>query len=1094
MPRRNDIESILIIGAGPIVIGQACEFDYSGAQACKALREDGYRVILVNSNPATIMTDPGMADATYIEPITWPVVERIIAKERAERPGDRMAILPTMGGQTALNCALDLHRHGVLARFGVEMIGANEHAIEKAEDRLKFKDAMTSIGLDSAKSGIAHSMDEAWAVQRRIAGHTGGTGFPAVIRPSFTLGGTGGGIAYNPDEFEEICKRGLDLSPTNELLIEESLIGWKEFEMEVVRDRADNCIIVCSIENLDPMGVHTGDSITVAPAQTLTDKEYQLMRNASIAILREIGVDTGGSNVQFAIDPKTGRMIVIEMNPRVSRSSALASKATGFPIAKIAAKLAVGYTLDELRNDITGGATPASFEPSIDYVVTKIPRFAFEKFREADPHLTTQMKSVGEVMAIGRSFQESLQKALRGLETGISGLDERSDDREEIVEEIGEPGPERILYVADALRIGMTLDEVFDETAIDPWFLAQIEDIVAAEQQLRGRTLASLTAAELRHLKRMGFSDKRLAALLSTHQHAVRAARHAAGVRPVYKRVDSCAAEFATQTAYMYSTYEEACEAEPSSRRKIMVLGGGPNRIGQGIEFDYCCVHAALAMREDGYETIMVNCNPETVSTDYDTSDRLYFEPVTLEDVLEIVDKERPTGVIVQYGGQTPLKLALDLERAGVPIIGTSPDSIDVAEDRERFQQLLHKLGLKQPPNRTARTEEAALVLAREIGYPLVVRPSYVLGGRAMEIVHGDKDLERYMREAVRVSEKSPVLLDRFLDDAIEVDVDCIADGSDVMIGGIMEHVEQAGVHSGDSACSLPPYSLSPALQDELRRQTTLMARALGVVGLMNVQFAIQGTETDGGDAAEVFVLEVNPRASRTVPFVSKATGQPLAKIAARCMAGTRLAEQRDAAGRAPREVIPPYFSIKEAVFPFNKFPGVDPILGPEMRSTGEVMGVGRTFGEAMLKSQLGAGSKLPEQGTVVLTVKDADKARAVKVASDLVDLGFSVAATRGTAAAIADAGVPVKGVNKVKDGRPHIADLVKAGEVQLVFTTVDETRTAIADSRYIRTAALAHRVSYYTTMAGCEAVTEALKHEADLEVRPLQELHADLA
>jgi carbamoyl-phosphate synthase large subunit len=1094
MPKRTDLQTILIIGAGPIVIGQACEFDYSGAQACKALREEGYRVVLVNSNPATIMTDPGSADATYIEPISWPVVESIIAKERRERPDDRMAILPTMGGQTALNCALDLHRHGVLAKHGVEMIGANEHAIEKAEDRLKFKDAMTSIGLGSAKSGIAHSMEEAWAVHKRIAEETGGTGFPTVIRPSFTLGGTGGGIAYNPEEFEEICKRGLDLSPTNELLIEESLIGWKEYEMEVVRDRADNCIIVCSIENLDPMGIHTGDSITVAPAQTLTDKEYQLMRDASIAILREIGVDTGGSNVQFSIDPKTGRMIVIEMNPRVSRSSALASKATGFPIAKVAAKLAVGYTLDELKNDITGGTTPASFEPSIDYVVTKIPRFAFEKFREADPHLTTQMKSVGEVMAIGRTFQESFQKALRGLETGISGLDERSDDREEIVEEIGEPGPERILFVADAFRIGMTLDEVFDETAIDPWFLAQIEDIVRTEGEVKGRTLASLSAAELRHLKRMGFSDKRLAALLSTHQHAVRAARHAAGVRPVYKRVDTCAAEFATQTAYMYSTYEEACEAEPSNRKKIMVLGGGPNRIGQGIEFDYCCVHAALAMREDGYETIMVNCNPETVSTDYDTSDRLYFEPVTLEDVLEIVDKERPTGVIVQYGGQTPLKLALDLERAGVPIIGTSPDSIDIAEDRERFQQLLHTLGLKQPPNRTARTEEAALVLAREIGYPLVVRPSYVLGGRAMEIVHGDKDLERYMREAVRVSEKSPVLLDRFLDDAIEVDVDCIADGSagddGVMIGGIMEHIEQAGVHSGDSACSLPPYSLSPALQDELRRQTALMARALGVVGLMNVQFAIQGE----GDEAVVYVLEVNPRASRTVPYVSKATGQPLAKVAARCMAGVRLADQRDGAGRTPREVVPPYFSIKEAVFPFNKFPGVDPVLGPEMRSTGEVMGVGRTFGEAMLKSQLGAGSKLPEQGTVVITVKDADKARAVKVASDLTDLGFQVVATRGTAAAIAEAGVPVRVVNKVKDGRPHIADMVKAGEIQLVFTTVDETRTAIADSRYIRTAALAHRVTYYTTMAGCEAVTEALKHEADLEVRSIQELHADLS
>ena len=1079
MPKRTDLKSILIIGAGPIVIGQACEFDYSGAQACKALREEGYRVILVNSNPATIMTDPGMADATYIEPITWQVVETIIAKERPD------AVLPTMGGQTALNCALDLHRHGVLAKYGVEMIGANEHAIEKAEDRLKFKEAMTSIGLDSAKSGIAHSLEEAWAVQKHIQADIGGPGFPMVIRPSFTLGGTGGGIAYNPQEFEEICKRGLDLSPTNELLIEESLIGWKEFEMEVVRDRADNCIIVCAIENLDPMGIHTGDSITVAPAQTLTDKEYQLLRNASIAILREIGVDTGGSNVQFSINPANGRMTVIEMNPRVSRSSALASKATGFPIAKVAAKLAVGYTLDELKNDITGGATPASFEPSIDYVVTKIPRFAFEKFPAADPHLTTQMKSVGEVMAIGRTFQESFQKALRGLETGIDGLTERSDDRDEIVEEIGEPGPERILFVGDAFRIGMTLDEVYAETAIDPWFLAQIEHIVTTEAQVRARALDSLTQAEMRHLKRMGFSDRRLAVLTGTHQHAVRAHRHALGVRPVYKRVDTCAAEFATQTAYMYSTYEEECEAAPSSRKKIMVLGGGPNRIGQGIEFDYCCVHAALAMREDGYETIMVNCNPETVSTDYDTSDRLYFEPVTLEDVLEIVAVEKPVGVIVQYGGQTPLKLALDLERAGVPIIGTSPDSIDIAEDRERFQKLLHELGLRQPPNRIARTEEQALALAKEIGYPLVVRPSYVLGGRAMEIVHGDKDLERYMREAVRVSEKSPVLLDRFLNDAIEVDVDCIGDGVEVMIGGIMEHVEAAGIHSGDSACSLPPYTLSIALQNEMRRQTTLMARALNVVGLMNVQFAIQGE----GEEAVVYVLEVNPRASRTVPFVSKATGQPLAKIAARCMAGQRLADQAGVKG----EVIPPYFSIKEAVFPFNKFPGVDPVLGPEMRSTGEVMGVGETFGEAMLKSQLGAGSRLPSKGTVVLTVKDSDKSRAVKVAQDLHALGFQIVATRGTAVAIAAAGVPVRAVNKVKDGRPHIGDMVKAGEIQLVFTTVDETRTAIADSRHIRTAALANRVTYYTTMAGSEAATEALKHRADLAVKSLQELHLSL-
>ena len=1084
MPKRADLHSILIIGAGPIIIGQACEFDYSGAQACKALREEGFKVILVNSNPATIMTDPGMADVTYIEPITWQVVERIIDKERPD------AILPTMGGQTALNCALDLHRHGVLAKYGVEMIGANERAIEKAEDRLKFKDAMSSIGLASARSGIAHSMVEALAVQQQILAVTGGNGFPMVIRPSFTMGGTGGGIAYNPEEFEEICRRGLDLSPTHELLIEESLIGWKEFEMEVVRDSADNCIIVCSIENLDPMGIHTGDSITVAPAQTLTDKEYQLMRNASIAILREIGVDTGGSNVQFSINPRDGRMVVIEMNPRVSRSSALASKATGFPIAKVAAKLAVGYTLDELKNDITGGATPASFEPSIDYVVTKIPRFAFEKFPAADSRLTTQMKSVGEVMAIGRTFQESFQKALRGLETGIDGLTEQSNDREEIVQEIGEAGPERILFVADAFRIGMGLTEVFEETAIDPWFLAQIEQLVQTEAALHGRSCESLSAPEWRHVKQKGFSDRRLAKLLASDEHQVRARRQALGVRPVYKRVDTCAAEFATQTAYMYSTYDEECEANPTSRKKIMVLGGGPNRIGQGIEFDYCCVHAALAMREDGYETIMVNCNPETVSTDYDTSDRLYFEPVTLEDVLEIVDKERPFGVIVQYGGQTPLKLALELERAGVPIIGTSPDSIDIAEDRERFQKLLHRLELKQPPNRTARTQEQALVLAQEIGYPLVVRPSYVLGGRAMEIVHGDKDLERYMREAVKVSEKSPVLLDRFLDDAIEVDVDCIGDGHEVVIGGIMEHVEQAGIHSGDSACSLPPYSLSKSLQDEMRRQTIAMARALNVVGLMNVQFAIQGE----GPSATVYVLEVNPRASRTVPFVSKATGQPLAKIAARCMVGQRLSAQRQSNGRPPMEVIPPYFSVKEAVFPFNKFPGTDPILGPEMRSTGEVMGTGRTFGEAMLKSQLGAGSRLPTKGTVCITVKNGDKVRAVAVAQELLRLGFQLVATKGTAAAIAQAGMPVRAVNKVKDGRPHIVDMVKAGEIQLVFTTVDETRTAIADSRHIRQAALAQRVTYYTSMAGCEAAVEGMKHQADLTVHSLQELHAELA
>ncbi|MEO6278507.1 carbamoyl-phosphate synthase large subunit [Roseateles sp.] len=1091
MPKRTDLKTILIIGAGPIIIGQACEFDYSGAQACKALREEGYKVVLVNSNPATIMTDPDTADVTYIEPITWQVVEKIIAKERPD------AVLPTMGGQTALNCALDLHKHGVLAKYNVEMIGANEHAIEKAEDRLKFKDAMTKIGLGSARSGIAHSLEEAWSVQKRIQLEIGGAGFPMVIRPSFTLGGSGGGIAYNPEEFEEICKRGLDLSPTNELLIEESLIGWKEYEMEVVRDKADNCIIVCSIENLDPMGIHTGDSITVAPSQTLADKEYQLLRNASIAILREIGVDTGGSNVQFSINPKDGRMVVIEMNPRVSRSSALASKATGFPIAKIAAKLAVGYTLDELKNDITGGITPASFEPSIDYVVTKIPRFAFEKFPMADSRLTTQMKSVGEVMAMGRTFQESFQKALRGLETGIDGLTERSSDREEIVQEIGEAGPERILFLADAFRIGMSLDEIYEETAVDPWFLAQIEQLVQIEGELKGRAIESVTEAELRLLKSKGFSDKRLAKLLGTHQHAVRERRHAMNVRPVYKRVDTCAAEFATQTAYMYSTYEGAdaeCEANPTDKKKIMVLGGGPNRIGQGIEFDYCCVHAALALREDGYETIMVNCNPETVSTDYDTSDRLYFESVTLEDVLEIVDKEKPVGVIVQYGGQTPLKLALDLERYGVPIIGTSPDSIDMAEDRERFQKLLHELGLKQPPNRIARTEEAAVELANEIGYPLVVRPSYVLGGRAMEIVHGDKDLERYMREAVRVSEKSPVLLDRFLEDAVEVDVDCIADSTgDVMIGGIMEHIEAAGIHSGDSACSLPPYTLAADLQDELRRQTAAMAKALKVIGLMNVQFAIQGDVTADLAACTVYVLEVNPRASRTVPYVSKATGQQLAKIAARCMAGQRLVDQRDRKGRVPAEVIPPYFSVKEAVFPFNKFPGVDPILSPEMRSTGEVMGSARTFGEAMLKSQIGAGSRLPRQGNVLITVKSGDKARAVAIAKDLHELGFGIVATRGTAAAITEAGVPVKLINKIKDGRPHIVDALKGGDIQLVFTTVDETRTAIADSRYIRQSALASRVTYYTTMAGCEAAVEGMKHRDGLTVQSLQELHAEL-
>jgi len=1081
MPKRTDIKSILIIGAGPIVIGQACEFDYSGAQACKALRSEGYKVILVNSNPATIMTDPEMADVTYIEPITWEVVERIIAKEKPD------AILPTMGGQTALNCALDLHRNGVLKKYGCELIGASPEAIDKAEDRQKFKEAMTKIGLGSAKSGIAHSLEEAHAVQQQIATETGGAGYPVIIRPSFTMGGSGGGIAYNREEFEEICKRGLDLSPTRELLIEESLLGWKEYEMEVVRDRKDNCIIVCSIENLDPMGVHTGDSITVAPAQTLTDREYQILRNASLAVLREIGVDTGGSNVQFSINPVDGRMIVIEMNPRVSRSSALASKATGFPIAKIAAKLAVGFTLDELQNDITGGKTPASFEPSIDYVVTKIPRFAFEKFPAADKRLTTQMKSVGEVMAIGRTFQESFQKALRGLEVGVDGLDEVSTDLDEITQEIREPGPDRIWYLGDAFRLGMTQAEAFGHTAIDPWFLAQISELIDIEKKLQARQLKDLTAQELRFVKQKGFSDRRLAKLLKTDAKAVREARHALKVRPVYKRVDTCAAEFSTNTAYMYSCYEAEhgeCESQPTAKEKIMVLGGGPNRIGQGIEFDYCCVHAALAMRDDGYETIMVNCNPETVSTDYDTSDRLYFEPLTLEDVLEIVAIEKPKGVIVQYGGQTPLKLALDLEANGVPIIGTSPDMIDAAEDRERFQKLLQDLGLRQPPNRTARTEAEAIQLADEIGYPLVVRPSYVLGGRAMEIVHDTRDLERYMREAVKVSNDSPVLLDRFLNDAIECDVDCISDGQRVFIGGVMEHIEQAGVHSGDSACSLPPYSLSKATVDEMRRQTAAMAKGLNVVGLMNVQFAIQ--QVDGKDI--VYVLEVNPRASRTVPYVSKATGLQLAKIAARCMAGQTLDQQGIGA-----EVIPPYFSVKEAVFPFNKFPGVDPILGPEMRSTGEVMGVGKTFGEALFKSQLAASTTLPKTGTVLLTVKDSDKAKAVEVAQMLHGMGYSIVATQGTAAAIEAAGVPVKRVNKVKDGRPHIVDMIKNGEIALVFTTVDETRTAIADSRSIRTTAQANRVTYYTTISGAKAAVAGIKAIDQLEVYDLQGLHASL-
>ncbi|MBC7437868.1 MAG: carbamoyl-phosphate synthase large subunit [Bdellovibrionales bacterium] len=1086
MPKRTDIKSVLIIGAGPIIIGQACEFDYSGVQACKALREEGYKVILINSNPATIMTDPATADVTYIEPITWQTVEKIIAKEKPD------AILPTMGGQTALNCALDLWHHGILDKYNgaatgkpVELIGATPEAIDKAEDRLKFKDAMTKIGLGSARSGIAHSVEEAWTVQKTL-------GFPTVIRPSFTLGGTGGGIAYNSEEFEVICKRGLEASPTSELLIEESLLGWKEYEMEVVRDKADNCIIICSIENLDPMGVHTGDSITVAPAQTLSDKEYQIMRNASLAVLREIGVDTGGSNVQFSINPEDGRMIVIEMNPRVSRSSALASKATGFPIAKVAAKLAIGYTLDELRNEITGGATPASFEPSIDYVVTKIPRFAFEKFPAADSRLTTQMKSVGEVMAIGRTFQESFQKALRGLEVGVDGLNEKTQDREVLEKELGEPGPERIWYVGDAFAMGMSVDEVFALTKIDPWFLVQIEEIVKIELELENTTLDKIDEPTLRMLKKKGFSDRRLARQLKTTDKVIRDLRRSLNVRPVYKRVDTCAAEFATNTAYMYSTYEEECEAEPTNNKKIMVLGGGPNRIGQGIEFDYCCVHAALALREDGYETIMVNCNPETVSTDYDTSDRLYFEPLTLEDVLEIVDKEKPLGVIVQYGGQTPLKLALDLEANGVPIIGTSPDMIDAAEDRERFQKLLHELGLRQPPNATARTEPEALEKAAALGYPLVVRPSYVLGGRAMEIVHEQRDLERYMREAVKVSHDSPVLLDRFLNDAIECDVDALCDGQRVFIGGVMEHIEQAGVHSGDSACSLPPYSLSKETIDEMKRQTAAMAKGLSVVGLMNVQFAIQ--EIDGKDV--IYVLEVNPRASRTVPYVSKATGIQLAKVAARCMVGQSLDSQG-----IFNEVTPPYFSVKEAVFPFVKFPGVDTILGPEMKSTGEVMGVGKTFGEAFVKSQLGAGTKLPraynakgeKTGKVFLTVKNNDKLRAVEVARQLAAQGFELVATKGTAAAINAAGIACVMVNKVTEGRPHVVDMIKNNEIVLVINTVEERRNAIADSRAIRTSSLLARVTTFTTIAGAEAAVEGMKYMDNLGVISIQEMHAAL-
>ena len=1069
MAKRTDIQSILILGAGPIVIGQACEFDYSGAQACKALKEEGYRVILVNSNPATIMTDPNMADATYIEPVNWQAVSKVI---EAERPD---AILPTMGGQTALNCALDLEKHGILEKFGVEMIGADSEAINKAEDRDLFRAAMRKIGLDMPKSDIAHTLDEALEVQGQF-------GFPVIIRPSFTMGGSGGGIAYNKQDFIEICQRGLYLSPTSELLIEESIIGWKEYEMEVVRDRKDNCIIICSIENFDPMGVHTGDSITVAPAQTLTDKEYQIMRNASLAVLREIGVDTGGSNVQFAVNPESGRLIIIEMNPRVSRSSALASKATGFPIAKVAAKLAVGYTLDELQNEITGNATPASFEPSIDYVVTKVPRFTFEKFPQADNRLSTQMKSVGEVMAIGRNFQESLQKALRGLEIDKDGLTEIIDLNEENIEEtlrreLSLPGSDRLWYVADAFRFGFSFEEVQRLSHIDPWFLVQVEELVTIENELKERSLNDLDQSQMFALKRKGFSDSRLAKLLQKTEKQVREYRQEMQIRPVYKRVDTCAAEFATSTAYMYSTYDMECEANPTDRDKIMILGGGPNRIGQGIEFDYCCVHAALALREDGYETIMVNCNPETVSTDYDTSDRLYFESLTLEDVLEIVDLEKPKGVIVQFGGQTPLKLARALEAAGVPIIGTSPDAIDHAE--ERFQQMVDKLNLLQPPNRLAHSADTAVALASEIGYPLVVRPSYVLGGRAMEIVYNEDELQRYMQNAVKVSNDSPVLLDRFLDDAIEVDVDAICDGKEVLIGGIMEHIEQAGVHSGDSACAIPPYSLSNAIQDQLREQVRQMALELGVKGLMNTQFAIKGDE--------IYILEVNPRASRTVPYISKSIGVPLAKVAARTMAGRSLDEQG-----VNKEIVPSYYSVKEAVFPFIKFQGVDPILGPEMKSTGEVMGVGRSFGEAFAKSQLAASVVLPTGGKAFISVREADKVSAVQIAKDLAALGFSLMATRGTQKVLVDAGVGCEPVNKVAEGQPHIVDMIKNDEISLIVNTT-EGRQSVADSREIRRAALQHQVNYTTTLAAARATIQALSSEDIVSVNRLQSLHGEL-
>lgn len=1055
MPKRSDIKSVLIIGAGPIIIGQACEFDYSGVQACKALKEEGFRVILVNSNPATIMTDPDFADATYIEPIKWRTLEKIIEQERPD------AILPTMGGQTGLNCALDLNRYGVLEKFGVEMIGALSESIDKAEDREQFRIAMKSINLETVNGDLAHTIEEAHDIVEKI-------GYPAIIRPSFTLGGSGGGIAYNMDEFNEICNRGLDASPTKELLIEESIIGWKEFEMEVVRDKNDNCIIVCSIENFDPMGVHTGDSITVAPAQTLTDKEYQIMRDASIAVLREIGVDTGGSNVQFAINPDNGRIIVIEMNPRVSRSSALASKATGFPIAKVAAKLAVGFTLDELSNDITGGATPASFEPSIDYVVTKIPRFDFEKFPRGDATLTTQMKSVGEVMAIGRTFQESFQKALRGLEIGSDGLDEQylpDDDNTEnyIHIKLRIPGAQRPWYIAEAFRSGMSLENIHEISKIDHWFLAEIEDLLNVEKEISKENIKSLKSENLRQWKCKGFSDRRIAKLINSDEYKVREFREANKLHPVFKRVDSCAAEFDTATAYLYSSYDEECEASPTDNRKVIVLGGGPNRIGQGIEFDYCCVHASMALQQDGYETIMVNCNPETVSTDYDTSDRLYFESLTLEDVLEIVRVENPFGVIVQFGGQTPLKISRALEQAGTPIIGTTPTSIHQAEDREFFQKLLSDLKLRQPPNRTATNADEASALAEGIGYPLVVRPSYVLGGRGMEIVYSNDDLTSFLNKEFRVSFDSPVLLDRFLNDAIEVDVDAICDGQTVVIGGIMEHIEEAGIHSGDSACSLPPYSLSEDIQDQLREQTRAMALALNVVGLMNVQFAVKDQE--------IYVLEVNPRASRTVPFVSKAIARPLAKIAARCMVGQTLEEQG-----ITGEQIPGFYSVKEAVFPFIKFPGVDTILGPEMKSTGEVMGIGDSFGEAFEKSQNAAGYTIPRTGRILFSLRKEDQQEAIEVARYFNGVGFEIAATEGTGIVIEGAGISVKYINKVIEGRPHVVDSIKNDEFDLILNTTSG-KQSLQDSYTIRREALSHKVTYYTTLAAAKASVEAHKY-----------------